>query len=344
MAKKGRRKAPQKKSQKKTQKRGKRRRPTAACSNARREVMNRPIALSEELAEVVGARALSRPEAVKRLWAYCRKNGLLNPKDKRQILCDNRLQKLLGKKTATLFGLHGLLAPHFNFSGEVNEAMADNDAEEAEDNDEDEQEEEEEEEEATLSSDPLAYQRDKFPPSLDAIAETLVLRVLHLEREMVTLNFTAISRQCRFEALAIPVSKAGSSTVIRGPCSVQIVRDAKGDVEVCGEAHIKGLSPMCSYRLAVEVGSLDARNSAHILSPVEVQIPQREHPEKWSAVEAQLWCQSIQVPALAQKVKEYGVDGNTLLCFTEDDLRGIGISTPFILRRVLSALKSLGGG
>merc|ERR1712228_292624 len=68
------------------------------------------------------------------------------------------------------------------------------------------------------------------------------------------------------------------------------------------------------------------------------------HPREWSPREVQLWCKSIHVPVLAQKVKEYAVDGPTLLSFTEEDLQGIGISTPFIQRRVMSAVKGLGGG
>mmetsp|Transcript_48372 Transcript_48372/g.87488 ORF Transcript_48372/g.87488 Transcript_48372/m.87488 type:complete len:333 (-) Transcript_48372:150-1148(-) len=332
MAKKGRRTVPQKK----TRKRGKKRRATAARRNASRDVMNRPVGLSKELAAVVGAPALSRPEAVKRLWAYCREKNLLNPRDKRQILCNGQLQKLLGQKTATMFGLQGLLAPHFDFSAGVGKAK-----ELEEDSGPDAGEDEEEEEEDEISNEEQGVSPDF---ELDAVARGMKLRVVHLEREAATLNFTVLTRQCHFEAVAIPGGEAGAVAAIRAKCNLNACQGTNGDVETCGEAHVKGLDPAVNYRLAIEIRSLDSSKSVPTFCSAEVMVPQRAWPKRWSPREAQLWCQAIQVPDLAQKVKEYGVDGTTLLSFTEEDLRGVGISVPFVLRRVLSALKGLGGG
>lgn len=53
--------------------------------------------LSNELADVLGVEKCSRPQVVKLLWAYIKDNNLQNPDDKRQIICDTKLQALFKK-------------------------------------------------------------------------------------------------------------------------------------------------------------------------------------------------------------------------------------------------------
>lgn len=53
--------------------------------------------LSNELADVLGVEKCSRPQVVKQLWAYIKDNNLQNPDDKRQIICDTKLQALFKK-------------------------------------------------------------------------------------------------------------------------------------------------------------------------------------------------------------------------------------------------------
>jgi chromatin remodeling complex protein RSC6 len=52
---------------------------------------------SADLAAVIGAAAAARTEVVKKLWAYIKKNNLQNPKNKRNILADDKLKKVFGK-------------------------------------------------------------------------------------------------------------------------------------------------------------------------------------------------------------------------------------------------------
>lgn len=54
-------------------------------------------ALSPELTNVIGVDKCSRPQVVKLLWAYIKDHNLQNPQDKRQIECDEKLQKLFKK-------------------------------------------------------------------------------------------------------------------------------------------------------------------------------------------------------------------------------------------------------
>ncbi|CAK0845170.1 unnamed protein product [Prorocentrum cordatum] len=90
---------------------------TAKRRNASRRAMERELPLSPELAELLGSDALSRPEAVRRLWSHCKERGMLNPANKREIRFDPCLQKMLGQKTAVMPQLISLLSPHFDYAG-----------------------------------------------------------------------------------------------------------------------------------------------------------------------------------------------------------------------------------
>ena len=67
---------------------------------------------SAELAAVIGAAAAARTEVVKKIWAYIKKNNLQNPKNKRNILADDKLSKVFGKKEVTMFELASLIGKH----------------------------------------------------------------------------------------------------------------------------------------------------------------------------------------------------------------------------------------
>lgn len=67
---------------------------------------------STELAAVIGAAAAARTEVVKKLWAYIKKHNLQNPKNKRNILADDKLSKVFGKKEVSMFELASLIGKH----------------------------------------------------------------------------------------------------------------------------------------------------------------------------------------------------------------------------------------
>jgi chromatin remodeling complex protein RSC6 len=68
---------------------------------------------SKELAEVVGAKNLPRTEVVKKLWAYIRKNGLQDSKEKRMINADDKLRAVFGgKKQVSMFEMTKLVNKH----------------------------------------------------------------------------------------------------------------------------------------------------------------------------------------------------------------------------------------
>jgi len=72
-----------------------------------------PYRLSEALAAVVGKEVLPRPQVTQGLWAYIREHDLQNPKDKREIICDDALRSVMGgKKKVTMFTMNKHITPH----------------------------------------------------------------------------------------------------------------------------------------------------------------------------------------------------------------------------------------
>jgi chromatin remodeling complex protein RSC6 len=75
----------------------------------------KPMKVSEELADVVGKGPMPRSEVVKKLWAYIKKNGLQDQKNKRNINADDALKKVFGgKKTVSMFEMTKLVSKHLS--------------------------------------------------------------------------------------------------------------------------------------------------------------------------------------------------------------------------------------
>lgn len=64
---------------------------------------------SESLATLVGKKPISRTQAVTKIWDYIKKHNLQNPKNKRNIICDETLLKITKKKEITMFELAGFI-------------------------------------------------------------------------------------------------------------------------------------------------------------------------------------------------------------------------------------------
>ncbi|KAJ9157550.1 Swib mdm2 protein [Pleurostoma richardsiae] len=65
--------------------------------------------LSYPLAELVGTSQLSRPQVVKKLWEHIKANELQDPKDKRQIICDDKMQAVFKQNRVDMFQMNKLL-------------------------------------------------------------------------------------------------------------------------------------------------------------------------------------------------------------------------------------------
>lgn len=73
----------------------------------------KPLTPDSALAEIVGSKAIPRTEITKKLWAYIKKNGLQDSKNRRNINADSKLSAVFGgKKTVNMFEMTKLVAKH----------------------------------------------------------------------------------------------------------------------------------------------------------------------------------------------------------------------------------------
>jgi chromatin remodeling complex protein RSC6 len=73
----------------------------------------KPVQPSAALAEVVGSKPIPRTEVTKKLWAYIKKNGLQDKKNKRMIKSDDSLKPVFGgKATVNMFEMTKLVSKH----------------------------------------------------------------------------------------------------------------------------------------------------------------------------------------------------------------------------------------
>jgi len=69
--------------------------------------------LSDTLAEVVGEEILTRQKVTQLLTAYIKERELQNPEDRRQIICDKRLKRVMdGNSMVTFFTMQKYISPH----------------------------------------------------------------------------------------------------------------------------------------------------------------------------------------------------------------------------------------
>ncbi|AJS96994.1 Tri1p [Saccharomyces cerevisiae YJM1463] len=71
----------------------------------------RKVLLSAPLQKFLGSKELPRTQVVKMIWQYIKEHDLQNPKDRREILCDEKMEPIFGKKM-TMFSMNKLLTKH----------------------------------------------------------------------------------------------------------------------------------------------------------------------------------------------------------------------------------------
>ena len=82
---------------------------------AKNSGLSKPMTLTPELEEIVGAGPLPRTEVTKKLWEYIKANNLQDPNDKRTIKPDEKLKKVLdGKDSVNMFEMTKLVSKHMS--------------------------------------------------------------------------------------------------------------------------------------------------------------------------------------------------------------------------------------
>jgi len=75
--------------------------------------LSKPLNVSSDLEAVIGKGPMPRTEVVKKLWVYIKKHNLQNPKNKRNILADDKLKAVFGgKKEVSMFDMTKLVSAH----------------------------------------------------------------------------------------------------------------------------------------------------------------------------------------------------------------------------------------
>ena len=83
---------------------------TARKANA---AFMKPVQPDTVLAPVVGSKPIPRTEVTKRLWAYIKKNGLQDSKNRRMINSDATLKAIFGgKSSVNMFEMTKLVGKH----------------------------------------------------------------------------------------------------------------------------------------------------------------------------------------------------------------------------------------
>jgi chromatin remodeling complex protein RSC6 len=73
----------------------------------------KPVTPDAKLAAVVGSTPLPRTELTKKLWAYIKKNGLQDKKNRRNINADAALKVVFGGKAkVSMFEMTKLVSKH----------------------------------------------------------------------------------------------------------------------------------------------------------------------------------------------------------------------------------------
>ncbi|HSW73110.1 MAG TPA: SWIB/MDM2 domain-containing protein [Chlamydiales bacterium] len=68
--------------------------------------------VSDELADVIGGGKKTRPQIVKHLWAYIKRHKCQDTKNRRMIVPDKKLSKVIGSRPVDMLKLAGALSKH----------------------------------------------------------------------------------------------------------------------------------------------------------------------------------------------------------------------------------------
>jgi chromatin remodeling complex protein RSC6 len=75
----------------------------------------KPMTPSPQLAAVVGSSPMPRTEVTKKLWAYIKRKGLQDQKERRMINADENLKSVFGGKTrVSMFDMTKLVSKHLS--------------------------------------------------------------------------------------------------------------------------------------------------------------------------------------------------------------------------------------
>ncbi|MGA8163735.1 MAG: SWIB/MDM2 domain-containing protein [Waddliaceae bacterium] len=72
----------------------------------------KPVEVSESLAEIVGSGPMARTEVTKKLWEYIKKHKLQDKDNKRNIIPDKKLARVIGSQPIDMFKMTSKVSKH----------------------------------------------------------------------------------------------------------------------------------------------------------------------------------------------------------------------------------------
>lgn len=72
----------------------------------------KPMKLSKDLEAIVGKGPMPRTKVVKKMWDYIKKHNRQDENNKRNIIPDEKLAKVIGKKTCDMFQMTKAISKH----------------------------------------------------------------------------------------------------------------------------------------------------------------------------------------------------------------------------------------
>jgi len=83
-------------------------------TKTKKKTSNQPkYKISKELSKIVGEGEFSRPDVTKKIWEYIKAHNLQDPTNKRKIIPDEALSKIIGKEPIDMMKLASFLSKHF---------------------------------------------------------------------------------------------------------------------------------------------------------------------------------------------------------------------------------------
>lgn len=85
----------------------------ASATRSAGKGLMKPMQPDAKLAVIVGSRKMPRTEITKKVWAYIKRYDLQDPRNRRMINADAKLQQVLGgKKRVSMFEMAKLVSQH----------------------------------------------------------------------------------------------------------------------------------------------------------------------------------------------------------------------------------------
>ena len=81
-------------------------------AQGRQSGLQRPVTPSKELVAITGSDALPRSQVVSKIWDHIKKNNLQDPKNKREIVADDKLRAIFGKDRVSMFEMNKHISRH----------------------------------------------------------------------------------------------------------------------------------------------------------------------------------------------------------------------------------------